>query len=232
VDKVVDSSCEVDDSVKKIVPEVPSDGIEEVTGSLVGSEGRTVVLILLSVLLSFSSVKCVSSTGVEVCSKGRVVDVILLSLLISPVKFVSSTEVEVEGSKLRLVDASSTGLTVVDDSTLLVVVESIEVIVVITVEDWVENIEICESEVCNGNVVGVESVAEGTEIFSKTVVAVDESTKSSVDSIVDPIVVVACCASVSVVRTCDSVESVWENGSTVMVEEMVPTVVEGVESLV
>jgi hypothetical protein len=31
------------------------------------------------------------------------------------VKFVSSTEVEVEDSKLRLVDASSTELTVVDD---------------------------------------------------------------------------------------------------------------------
>jgi hypothetical protein len=112
------------------------------------------------------------------------------------------------------------------------VVESIEDVVVITVKDWVEDIDICESEVCNGNVVGVESVAEGTEIFSKTVVAVVESTKSSVDSIVDPIVVEACSSSVSVVRTCDSVDSVWETGSTVMVEEMVPTVVEGVESLV
>jgi uncharacterized BrkB/YihY/UPF0761 family membrane protein len=60
VDKVVVSSCEVGESVKKIVPEVPSDGIEEVTESLVGSEGRTVVVILLSLLLSLSSVKCVS----------------------------------------------------------------------------------------------------------------------------------------------------------------------------
>jgi hypothetical protein len=76
------------------------------------------------------------------------------------------------------------------------------------------------------------SVAEDTEIFSKTVVAVVESTKSSVVSIVDPIVVVACCASVSVVRTCDSVDSVWGTGVNVMVEKIVPTVVEGAKSLV
>jgi hypothetical protein len=122
----------VDDSVKKVIPEVPLDEVIEVRESLVGSEGRTAGVMLLSLLLSLLSVK-----------------------------FVSSTEVYVE------VDV---------DSTLLVVVESVEMSVVIIVEDGVESktVEVkttlvgteCDSVVSEG---GMEEEAEDSDSISKVV---------------------------------------------------------------
>jgi hypothetical protein len=122
----------VDDSVKKVIPEVPLDEVVEARESLVGSEGRTAGVMLLSLLLSLLSVK-----------------------------FVSSTEVYVD------VDV---------DSTLLVVVESVEMSVVIIIEDGVEakTVEVkttlvgteCDSVVSEG---GMEEEAEDSDSISKVV---------------------------------------------------------------